>query len=205
FARSSSLTVGEAERRSPTWRDSRNSERAGSETGAPLANRAELLSATAAALLFMLHPAHVEVAAWISSRKDLVATAFAALAMGCYLLYRRPGRHRGWWYTAGLLCFLLASAGKQSVLLLPAVMLAWDLLVEKRRRWRMLADKIPFGLITLFFGWMTWHAQPSTNQSPNLFVLAATQFTNLWLLTGLGQYVLYRPAPDPAAWSLATR
>ena len=105
------------------------------------------------------------------------------------------------WYSASLLSFFLASAGKQSVLLLPAVMLVWDVLVEKRRSWKMFADKIPFGLVTLFFGWMTWHAQPSTNQSPNLFVLAATEFTNLWLLTGFGKYVLYRPAPDPAAWS----
>ena len=52
---------------------------------------------------------------------------------------------------------------------------------------------------------MTWHAQPSTNQASQAFVLASTQFTNLWLLTGLGQYVLYRPAPDPAAWSQGGR
>ena len=69
----------------------------------------------------------------------------------------------------------------------------------------MLADKVPFGLITLFFGWMTWHAQPSTNQALNPLVLAVTEFTNLWLLTGLGQYVLYRPAPNPTAWSQTAR
>src|SRR5438093_7399497 len=38
--------------------------------------RVEILTAAAAAILFMLHPAHVEVVAWISSRKDLVATGF---------------------------------------------------------------------------------------------------------------------------------
>jgi len=167
--------------------------------------RPRILTAAAAALLFLLHPAHVEVVAWISSRKDLVATSFAALAMAAYLRYRRRSRRCGWWYAGSVLAFLLASAGKQSVLLLPAVMLVWDLLVEKRRNWQMLADKVPFGLVTLFFGWMTWHAQPSTNQALNPFVLAATQFTNLWLLTGPGQYVLYRPAPNPAAWGQAAR
>jgi len=167
--------------------------------------RSEITSATAAALLFLLHPAHVEVVAWISSRKDLVATGFAVLAMTCYLLYRRRHRSRGWWYAASLLCFLLASAGKQSVLLLPLVMLAWDFLVEKCRDWQMLADKVPFGLITLFFGWMTWHAQPGTNVSPDAFVLAGTQFANLWLLTGLGDYMMYRGAPDAAAWRQTAR
>ena len=170
-----------------------------------LALRLRTLTAVAAAALFLLHPAHVEVVAWVSSRKDLVATGFAALAMAAYVLYRRRSKWGSAWYAGSVLAFLVASAGKQSVLLLPAVMLAWDLLVEQRRNWQMLADKVPYGLVTLFFGWMTWHAQPSTNQGLHAFVLAATQFTNLWLLTGLGQYVLYRPAPNPAAWSAAAR
>src|SRR6266404_3764777 len=167
--------------------------------------RAEVLTAAAAVVLFMLNPGHVEVVAWISSRKDLVATGFAALSMACYLLWRRGSKGGGWWYVGSLGSFLFASAGKQSVLLLPVVMLLWDILVERRRRWEMLADKIPFGAVTVFFGWMTWHAQPSTNQTPQALVLAATEFTNLWLLTGLGQYVVYRPAPDSSAWSQAAR
>src|SRR3954454_11277550 len=69
----------------------------------------------------------------------------------------------------------------------------------------MLAEKVPYGLVTLFFGWMTWQAQPSTNQAAHLFVLAGTELTNLGLLTGLGQYVLYRPAPDAAQWSQTAR
>ncbi len=175
--------------------------------------RAEIVTATAATLLFLLHPTHVEVVAWISSRKDLIATGFAALSMTCYLLYLRAARpeesvqsrSRACWYSASLLCFLLASAGKQSVLLLPAVMLAWDILVERRRGWPMLADKVAFGLITIFFGWMTWSAQPSTNQAWHPFTVAATELANLWLLTGFGQYTLYRSAPNASSWSQAAR
>jgi hypothetical protein len=125
--------------------------------------------------------------------------------MSCYLLWRRGSKGGGWWYGGGLVGFLLASAGKQSVLLLPLVMLVWDILVERRRRWEMFADKVPFGVVAIFFGWMTWQAQPSTNQSPQAFVLAATELSNLWLLTGLGQYAVYRPAPEAGAWSTAGR
>jgi len=166
--------------------------------------RGEIITAIAAALLFMLHPAHVEVVAWISSRKDLVATAFAVLSMTCYVV----GRRRYWpiwWYCGSILCFLIASAAKQSVLLLPLLMLAWDILVEKRWSWQMFAEKIPFGLIVLFFGWMTWQAQPSTNQHSSAFVIAATELTNLELLSGGGEYVLYRSAPDAGAWSATGR
>jgi hypothetical protein len=165
--------------------------------------RGEIITAIAAALLFMLHPAHVEVVAWVSSRKDLVATAFAVLSMSCYVV----GRRRSWpiWYCGCILSFLIASAAKQSVLLLPLVMLAWDILVEKRWSWQMFAEKIPFGLIVLFFGWMTWQAQPSTNQHSSAFVLAATELTNLQLLSGCGEYVMYRAAPDAATWSETAR
>src|ERR1039458_9437187 len=95
--------------------------------------RPRIPTATAAAVLFLLHPAHVEVVAWISSRKDLVATGFAALSMAAYLVYRRRAAHSAWWYAGSVLAFLLASAGKQSVLLLPAVMLVWDVRSEERR------------------------------------------------------------------------
>ena len=165
--------------------------------------RGELITAIAAALLFMFHPSHVEVVAWISSRKDLVATAFCVLSMSCYVV----GRRRYWpiWYCASILCFLVASAAKQSVLLLPLVMLAWDILAEKRWSWQMFVEKIPFGLIVIFFGWMTWQAQPSTNQHSSPFVIAATELTNLRLLSGCGEYVMYRTAPAAAAWSETAR
>ena len=79
--------------------------------------------------------------------------------------------------------------------------LVWDVIVEKRRHWQMLADKIPFGIIVLFFGWMTMQAQPPTRMPHNLFVMASAELSNLWLLTGFGKYVLYRNAPNPATWS----
>ena len=206
--------------------------------------RGETWTAACAAALFLLHPTHVEAVAWISSRKDLVATSFAVLATSCYLLYRRatlpassmagrkpsghslssssvtksgndqqiankqgsaaarPGQTRPLlWYAGSVFAFLVASAGKQSVVLLPAILLLWDFFVDKRRSWRMVLDKVPFGVISVFFGWMTWHAQPGTNQTAHVFVLAETVLTNLWLLTGLGSYVTYRVAPEPASWS----
>jgi len=168
--------------------------------------RTDIPTATGAAFLFLTHPAHVEVVTWISSRKDLIATGFAALSMTCYLRGRRwEGRHAQGWYAGSLLSFLLASAAKQSVALLPAVMLVWDLVVERRRRWGMVLDKIPFGLVTLFFAWQTLGAQPATGRVFDVLVPVTTQLRNLWLLTGLGDYVLYHPNVAPGAWNLALR
>ena len=63
-------------------------------------------SAIAAAVLFIVHPVHVEAIAWISSRKDLVAAAFVLPAFLAYLKYRQRGNIA--WYLVSLTLFLLA-------------------------------------------------------------------------------------------------
>jgi len=47
-----------------------------------LAITQERRTAIVTALLFVVHPAHLEAVAWISSRKDLVAAAFV---LPCFL------------------------------------------------------------------------------------------------------------------------
>src|SRR5207302_308176 len=96
----------------------------------------------AAAILFIVHPVHVEAVAWISSRKDLVATAFALPSFLAYLKWRSNKNRK--WYIISVLLFLVAVAGKLSVATFPAVFLAYDLFIEKRSLARSLADKIPF-------------------------------------------------------------
>src|ERR1700757_508036 len=88
--------------------------------------------AVAAAALFVVHPAHVEAIAWISSRKDLVAAAFTLAALLAYLRYRQGGSAARRWYVASVLLFLFAVAGKLSVATFPGVLLAYDLFVERR-------------------------------------------------------------------------
>src|SRR6266496_170346 len=102
------------------------------------------LVAVASAALFIVHPAHVEAIAWISSRKDLVATAFALPSLLGYLRYRQGGSAARRWYVASVLLFLFAVAGKLSVATFPAVLLAYDLFVERRPLMRSLLDKVPF-------------------------------------------------------------
>ena len=75
----------------------------------------------AAAVLFIVHPAHVEAVAWISSRKDLVAAAFAIPSLLAYMYYRRGGKNATRWYIISVFLFLLSAAGKLSVATFPAV------------------------------------------------------------------------------------
>ena len=100
------------------------------------------ITAVIAALLFIVHPAHVEAVAWISNRKDLVAAAFVLPCVLAYLKYRQRGAVS--WYIVSLLLFLFALLGKLSVAAFPAVLVVFDLVLEKRPLSRSIIDKIPF-------------------------------------------------------------
>jgi tetratricopeptide (TPR) repeat protein len=155
--------------------------------------------ALAAAALFVVHPAHVEAIAWISSRKDLLAAAFALPSLIAYLRYRQGGPTARRWYVLSLLLFLLALAGKLSVATFPAVFLAFDLFVEKRPMVRSLVDKVPFlvaaGLIALIVA----SAQPASGNPPDPYVFSVALLQNLWLLSGFASYVIFRVPPAPVA------
>jgi len=151
-------------------------------------------TAIAAAILFVVHPVHVEAVAWISSRKDLVAAAFVLPALLTYLKYRQ--REAFAWYIASLLLFVLALLGKLSVIAVPAVLLSIDLFIEKRLLGRSILDKIPFVLLAALVALAVQHAQPETGAEHDMSILAASFAQGMWLLTGLANYVLYRVPPS---------
>ena len=158
-----------------------------------LALTQQRLTAIAAALLFIVHPAHVEAVAWISSRKDLVAAAFVLPSVLAYLKYRQ--RRAIGWYLISLLLFLCALLGKLSVVTFAAVLLSFDLLIEKRQLSRSIVDKIPFLLLAIVVALAVHRAQPGTGAQPDLSMHAKAFGQGIWLLTGLGNYVLYRVPP----------
>jgi hypothetical protein len=94
-----------------------------------------------------------------------------------------------------LLLFLFALLGKLSVVAFPAVLLGLDLFIEKRPLRRSVVDKIPFMLLAIAVAMTVQHAQPGTGAQPDISVRAKSFAQGIWLLTGLGNYVLYRVPP----------
>jgi hypothetical protein len=160
-----------------------------------LALTQQRITAVVAALLFVVHPAHVEAIAWISSRKDLVAAAFVLPCVLAYLKYRQRGAIA--WYIVSLLLFLFALLGKLSVAAFSVVLVVLDLVLEKRPLSRSIIDKIPFLVLAALVAVAVQHAQPSTGLQSDLAMHAKGFAESLWLLTGLGNYVIYRVPPAP--------
>ena len=83
-------------------------------------------AAWAAALLFAVHPLHVESVAWVTERKNVLSGCFYLLSLLALLAWRdardRRGASAGWW-AAAFGCFVLALLGKTVTSTLPAVYL----------------------------------------------------------------------------------
>ena len=160
------------------------------------------IMAICAAALFIVHPVHVEAIAWIASRKDLVATAFALPSLLAYMKYRKASASSIKWYIVSVVLFLVALAGKLSVATFPIVFVAYDLLIDKRRVLPSLTDKLPYFILAGIMALVVAGAQPATGSHPDPYVLFVALLQNLWLITGFGKYVIYREAPLPQGMGL---
>jgi tetratricopeptide (TPR) repeat protein len=76
------------------------------------------------ALLFAIHPLHVESVAWISERKDVLSTFFWMLSMWSYSRY--VATFSNIWYLAALMPIILGLMAKPMLVTLPFVLLLID-------------------------------------------------------------------------------
>jgi hypothetical protein len=111
------------------------------------------------AVLFAVHPLHVESVAWISERKDLLSIFFGLLGIGAYLRYTRA-RSLGW-YALAVAGMVLSVSSKPMLVTLPAVFLLFDLWpLARSESWRaLLLEKVPFLAISAASSLVTVVAQ----------------------------------------------
>ena len=104
----------------------------------------------AVALLFGVHPMHVESVAWISERKDTLSALFAHLTLWVYAIHggRASNRSRVW-YGIALGFFTLGLLAKPSLVVWPAVLILCDFwplhrMDDGRAFLKCVKEKIPF-------------------------------------------------------------
>ncbi|HEV8132206.1 MAG TPA: tetratricopeptide repeat protein [Acidobacteriota bacterium] len=83
-------------------------------------------SALAGALLFSCHPAQTAAVAYISGRKDVLATGFILAALLCFVRYRESANKNRPVLLGSLALFLLALFSKEVAVVFPALLFGWD-------------------------------------------------------------------------------
>ena len=85
----------------------------------------------AGSLFFMVHPVQTAAVAYISGRKDLLATAFLLLGSWFYLKAGESTEPRRWIHPAAWACFVLALLSKEVAIVFPALILGIDMVRVK--------------------------------------------------------------------------
>ena len=135
------------------------------------------------ALLFGIHPMHVESVAWISARKDVLYSMFFLAGMICYVRYLDK---KSWlFWTLALLAGALAGLSKPAAVVYPLIIILIAHLKEEPLR-RELLRSIPFFLIAAAVAWLNFNAQESAGAVAEDMSLGERLLTALF---GLGFYV----------------
>lgn len=96
----------------------------------------------ATAVLFGIHPLHVESVAWIAERKDLLYSFFFLFSIVLYIYYRRTNNIIFYLFSNVVFAFSLLS--KPMAISLPFVLLLLDYLNGRRIDKNVIIEKIPY-------------------------------------------------------------
>ncbi len=125
-------------------------------------NQPRKYAAFLTALLFGIHPLHVEPVAWVTDRVDLLCGLFFLLSLHCYLVFVSGGKRRIAYYAASFVFFLVAMASKSMAISLPIILLlidTWPFHRWKTRVRDVVLEKVPFFVATIIFGMLSLYAR----------------------------------------------
>jgi len=102
------------------------------------------------ALLFALHPMHVEGVAWISTRSSLLYSLFFLAGLIQYEKYINNPKTGN--YLLTLMWALLSLLSKSMAATFPLVLLLVDYLHQRKFSTRLILEKLPFLILSVIFG-----------------------------------------------------
>jgi len=125
-----------------------------------LLDRKGLFVPAVTALLFGIHPMHVESVAWVSELKDVLYAMFFLAGSYFYVRYVRQKEIKT--LAIVFLCFVGSLLSKGQAVVFPVVLLLIDLYLKRKDYGRLVGEKLPFLALSVYFGLLAIDAQRST-------------------------------------------
>jgi hypothetical protein len=107
--------------------------------------------AAIAALLFSVAPITAEPVAYIAARFDLIATALGTWSLVAYLCFRKGGSTA--MYALALLLFFVATFAKESVYVLPLLLVWLEVMIMAGRNWKAVGGFFAVAAATFAYRW----------------------------------------------------
>jgi len=172
------------------------------------------VAAAITALLFGLHPMHVESVAWVPGRKDVLFGFFYIASCIAYLYYIRANTSKKWApYIICLFLYVCSVLSKPVAVTLPVILLLIDYLEKRKWEYRILLEKIPLFVLSIIFGLISIRAQVAVGalgtQNIHYNIFQKCVFASYALITYLWKAVIpagmssFYPFPDVLHGGLA--
>jgi len=102
------------------------------------------------AILFAIHPMHVESVAWIAERKDVLYTFFLLLCLHAYISYIKSKQplKKGLYWLAFTMSFYLSWHSKFSAVVIPPLLFLIDYILQRRFTIWLIIEKLPILVFT---------------------------------------------------------
>lgn len=144
------------------------------------------------AMIFAVHPMHVESVAWISERKDVMYTFFFLLALLKYHDYKNTTNNKWKHYLLLILFFLMSLMSKSAAVVFPVALFAFDWYERRKLNLMLIAEKIPMLALSLIFGIIALKSQKEAMQdlAPLLSLTERLQIVNHSFLTYIYKFFL---------------
>ncbi len=130
-------------------------------------SKKNIIIAYATAILFAIHPLHVESVAWVAERKDVLYSIFFLLGLMSYTKYVDTGSKKQYWLT--LVFLLLSLLSKPAAVIFPVALFCIDLLRRRPLTAKLFLEKAPFFIMAAGIGILTYMAQEKAGATKSLF------------------------------------
>lgn len=124
---------------------------------ASLLSKQQFIIAFGTAVLFAIHPMHVESVAWVSERKDVLYTLFFVAGLISYVKFIDTNSKKQ--FGLSIVFLILSLLSKPAAVVFPLVLLCIDLLRRRPFTVKLILEKIPFAIPALAMGLLTYYAQ----------------------------------------------
>jgi tetratricopeptide (TPR) repeat protein len=156
-----------------------------------LLSNKNLIIAFTTAILFAIHPMHVESVAWISERKDVLYGLFFLAGLISYTKYVDTDSRKQ--YLLAIIFLILSLLSKPAAVIFPVALFCIDILRKRKLTGKLIAEKIPFIIPALIMGVLTLAAQKQIGATIDTPVLMGTRI--LFAFYGVMMYAVKMIAP----------
>lgn len=162
----------------------------------------DMARSTVIALLFAVHPLHLQSVAWVAERKDVLSAVFGMWMLIDYLDYSKAPTLRGYLKLVAL--FSLGLMAKTMLVTVPVILLLLDYIFLTRKAW---CEKVPLFLMSAavsFASYAAQHKWGSMNLQAPPMVSLANAFVSY--LRYIGKFIwptnlaLFYPFPAEIPW-----